>query len=194
MVLAPVEYMRVAIFFATREGQTRRIAARLAADLEMRGAAVDVYNVRTAGPIDWPSYSTACVAASVHGGTHEREMVAFVRKHRAELERLSAAFVSVSLSEAGAEDANRTEEQRRQAAADVQRMIDVFLQKTGWRPARTLPVAGALAYSKYNIFIRFVMKRIARQAGAPTDTSRDYEFTNWAAIDRFAVDIAGTPT
>ena len=98
--------MRAAIFFATREGHTRRIAARLAADLEQRGAEVDVYNVRTAGPIEWGNYSTACVAASVHAGTHEREMIAFVKKYRADLERLSAAFVSVSLSQAGVQDAS----------------------------------------------------------------------------------------
>jgi menaquinone-dependent protoporphyrinogen oxidase len=69
-------------------------------------------------------------------------------------------------------------------------MIDVFVKETGWRPERTLPVAGALTYSRYNIFVRFVMKRIARAAGAPTDTSRDYEFTNWPALDRFAAELA----
>jgi menaquinone-dependent protoporphyrinogen oxidase len=46
-------------------------------------------------------------------------------------------------------------------------------------------VAGTLAYSRYNFIIRFVMKRIARKNGAPTDTSRDYELTDWAALDRF---------
>ena len=64
-------------------------------------------------------------------------------------------------------------------------MIDAFVRKTGWHPASTLPVAGALAYSRYNLLVRFVMKRIARSHGAPTDTSRDYEFTSWAALDRF---------
>jgi menaquinone-dependent protoporphyrinogen oxidase len=34
------------------------------------------------------------------------------------------------------------------------------------------------------------MKRIARKAGAPTDTSRDHEFTNWPALDRFVEDMA----
>jgi len=183
--------MRVAIFFATREGHTRSIAARIAADLELRGAEVDVYNVRTAGPIDWSSYSAACVAASVHGGAHEREMIAFVRTHRHELERLAAAFVSVSLSEAGAEDAHRPDDQRRRSAADVQRMIETFIKRTGWTPGRTLAAAGALTYSKYNLLIRFVMKRIARQMGAPIDTSRDYVFTDWRAVDRFAAEIAG---
>ncbi|MEO8257290.1 MAG: flavodoxin domain-containing protein [Acidobacteriota bacterium] len=67
-------------------------------------------------------------------------------------------------------------------------MIDVFVEETAWRPARVLPVAGALAYSRYNFLIRFVMKRIARKAGAPTDTSRDYEFTDWSVLDAFIGD------
>jgi menaquinone-dependent protoporphyrinogen oxidase len=184
--------MRAAIFYATREGQTRRIAVRIAADLRKLGADVDVFDVRTSAPIAWSHYSTACVAASVHRGHHEREMVAFAKAHRAELERVSAAFVSVTLSEAGAEDPKRTDEERRAAAADVQRMIDVFVKETGWRPARTLAVAGGLAYSKYNVFVRFIMRRIARKAGGPTDTSEDYEFTNWGAVDQFARELVET--
>jgi len=67
-------------------------------------------------------------------------------------------------------------------------MIDVFEKETGWRPGHVLAVAGALAYSQYNFIIRFVMKRIARKAGAPTDTSRDYELTDWSALDAFIGD------
>jgi menaquinone-dependent protoporphyrinogen IX oxidase len=29
------------------------------------------------------------------------------------------------------------------------------------------------------------MKRISKQAGGATDTSRDHEYTDWAALDRF---------
>jgi len=47
------------------------------------------------------------------------------------------------------------------------------------------PIAGALLYTKYNFIVRFIMKRIARQAGAATDTSKDYEYTDWAALSRF---------
>ena len=69
-------------------------------------------------------------------------------------------------------------------------MLDVFVAETGWKPSRTFPVAGALSYSKYNPLVRFIMKRIARKEGAPTDTSRDYELTNWPAVDRFTREIA----
>jgi menaquinone-dependent protoporphyrinogen oxidase len=166
------------------------VAARIADDLRERGVQTDIIDVADGGPVDFSGYSTACVAASVHVGHHEREMVAFVRKYRDELVRLGAAFVSGTLSEAGAEDPSRTEAERSQAAADVQRMLAVFYTQTGWHPDRVLPVAGALAYSKYNFIVRAIMRRIARKAGAPTDTSSDYEFTNWAAVDRLAGELA----
>jgi menaquinone-dependent protoporphyrinogen oxidase len=181
--------MKAVVFYATREGQARRVAERVAADLRARQTGVDVFDVRTLPPrIDWTPYDFACVVASVHA-------VRFVTDYRNELQRAGAVFLSLTLSEAGVEDPAKPRELREQSRADVQRMIDVFLAETGWRPERILPVAGALAYSKYNMFIRFVMKRIARKAGAPTDTSRDYEFTDWAAIDRFVAEsVVQTPT
>jgi menaquinone-dependent protoporphyrinogen oxidase len=182
--------MTAAVFYATREGHTKKIAERIAADLRARGALVDLFDVRDRPNPDWARYSTACLAASVHVGHHEREMVDFSIRHRDALARLDAAFVSVTLSEAGAEDVRRSEKDRRRAAGDAQRMIDVFVRETRWRPEHALPVAGALAYSKYNFLVRFLMKQIARKAGAPTDTSHDYEFTNWPALDRFVEEIA----
>jgi menaquinone-dependent protoporphyrinogen oxidase len=181
--------MTAAVIYATREGHTRRIAEHIASELRAAHVDVEVYDVgRLASSIDWSRYSTVCVAASVHGGHHEREIITFVTRNRDHLARLGAVFVSVTLSEAGAEDPKAPKERREQSAADAQRMIDVFVKETGWRPARALPVAGALAYSRYNFIIKFVMKRIARKAGAPTDTSRDYEFTDWSALDRFVGD------
>ena len=182
--------MKTAILFATREGQTRRIAERIAADLRAEGAIVDVVDLSAASDLALSDYDSVCVASSVHLGRHERAVVEFVKRHRTELERLSAAFVSVSLSEAGVEDATRSEGARKQSAADVQRMIDDFVKETGWHPARVCPVAGALAYTRYNVLLRFVMKRIARKAGGPTDTRRDHELTDWTAVDRFAATLA----
>jgi menaquinone-dependent protoporphyrinogen oxidase len=67
----------------------------------------------------------------------------------------------------------------------VHGVIDSFLRNSGWQPNRILPVAGALQYSKYNFLIRLVMKWIAKRVGAETDTSRDYEYTDWSRLDQF---------
>ena len=181
--------MRIAVFYATREGHTRKIAEHVASDLRLHGLAVDLFNLKDASPVDWTRYATACIAASVHAGHHEPEVIAFAKRHRDTLALIGTVFMSVTLSEAGAEDHTQPFERRQAAAADAHRMVEVFVEETGWRPAQSLCVAGALAYSHYNVFIKWIMKRIARKAGAPTDASRDYEFTDWAVVDEFVGEL-----
>ena len=178
--------MRAAVFYATREGQAQRVAERVAHDVRSRGVAIDLVNVKDiGGAIDWSGYNAAFVVASVHAGHHEKEMIAFVKTWKDELVRLHAPFLSLTLSQAGAERTSNTPAQRETAHADALRMIEDFTKATGWRPEHALTVAGALAYSKYNFFVKWIMKRIASKAGFDSPATRDYEFTNWRAVDRF---------
>jgi len=175
----------IGVLYATREGHTRRIAEFVATGLRVRGFKADVRDVADGARVDLAQYHAAILAASVHAGKHEREMVRFVREHHAALDSVPTAFLSVTLSEAGAERASATSDERARFAADVHNVIDTFFKQTGWQPKRVKPVAGALLYSKYNFFVRFIMKRIARKAGADTDTSQDYEYTDWRALELF---------
>lgn len=180
----------VLILYATREGQTRRIAEHLAASIRACDWNTDALDVRAlpAG-FELRNYSAAVLAASVHMGRHEREMIAFVREHRATLEGMPTAFLSVSLSEAGVEMETNSAEVRLHATRDVSRLIDEFFEQTGWHPSRVKPVAGALAYTKYNALVRLVMKHIAKKEGGSTDTAHDHEYTDWLALDRFVVEF-----
>ena len=183
--------LKAAVFYATREGQARHVAERVASGLRAQGLDVDLFDVRTLHDrISWQAYRNIFVVASVHLGRHEPEMRRFVKQYRRELEAGGAALLSLSLSQAGAQDEAAPPDMRRQACADVRRMIDAFVADTGWTPVHTLPVAGALAYSKYNFLVKLVMKQIARHNGASTDTSRDWEFTDWQAIDGFVRFVA----
>lgn len=181
----------VAVFYATREGHTRRIAEHVAATLRQRGLDAVVGNVRSRQAALPPGpYAGVVVAASVHAGRHEAEMVRFVKEHRAQIESVPNAFISVTLSEAGAERSDATPAEHAKFVSGVQEAINRFLDETGWRPKHVKPVAGALLYTRYNFLIRFVMKRIARAEGGSTDTSRDHEYTDWAALDRFVAELA----
>jgi menaquinone-dependent protoporphyrinogen oxidase len=180
----------IGIFYATREGLTERIAEYAAAALSSHGLAVDLRNVADPMTIDPAVYSILILAASVHAGHHEPEMLKFVRQYARGLRTVSSYLLSVSLSQAGVERMSNTKETRDHFAADVQKMIDAFVAETGWHPKRIIPIAGALRYTKYNLFLRFIMKRIAKKAGAETDTSRDYEYTDWSALDRCADEIS----
>ena len=179
----------IAVFYATREGQTRRIAEFVAASVQTRGFEVDVRNLAQKTDVVLTNYTAMILAASVHAGQHEREMIDFVKNHRFELDAIPTAFISATLSEAGAERVSATDEERTRFETDVRQMIDRFCEETVWRPKRVFPVAGSLLYSKYNFLIRFIMKRISKKAGGDTDTSRDYEYTNWAALKQFVDDF-----
>jgi len=60
--------MRTLIAYATREGQTRRIAEHVAAGLRARAIDVVLHDVKTPFFADaWPRFDWACVAARVSG-------------------------------------------------------------------------------------------------------------------------------
>jgi menaquinone-dependent protoporphyrinogen oxidase len=188
---------RIGVFFATREGHTKRIAEQVAADLRKLGFNVDLHDVRQPIRFSSGNYCAAVLAASVHGGIHETEMVRFVKQHRSELERVPTAFLSVSLSEAGAERRATTPVEHTRFATDVNQMLCKFINETKWAPTHVMPVAGALLYTHYNFLLRLIMRSIAKRAGASTDASQDYVYTDWAELDKlvndFAADIRVAP-
>ncbi len=176
---------RVLVLFATRGGHTQRIAQHVAERLRGQGMSAEATNaLHPPGPLDCAAYDAAILCASIHAGVHEREVVRFVRHHRSELQGIPSAFLSVSLAGAGAENPSLSTDERALEASEANRMIDAFLANTEWRPDLAIPVAGALCYTKYNWFVRWAVRRMARQNGLSTDTSRDWDYTDWLALDR----------
>jgi menaquinone-dependent protoporphyrinogen oxidase len=166
--------------YGTRQGHTKIITDRIAAALRAAGHDVDLCNLRdTVTPPIADAYDAVLVGASVHAGGYEREVRQWVKDNVDALRTRTNAFYSVSLSAAG-HDA--------ESEADTKAVIEKFVRETGWMPARVEPIAGALAYSKYNWFIRHVMRRIVRkkEGGRFQDMSRDYDLTDYQQVDAFA--------
>jgi menaquinone-dependent protoporphyrinogen oxidase len=179
------------IFYATRHGHARRVAQHVADYFHTHGFETEVWSVlNVPDNVDVSRDSAVVVTASVHMGRHEPEMIRFVKRHLHELNETRNAFITVTLSEAGAERADATPERRERAAANVAQMTARFVAETGWQPQRIQPVAGALLYTKYNPLLRFVLKFICWMAGDSTDTSKDHVYTDWSALNRLASGIA----
>jgi menaquinone-dependent protoporphyrinogen oxidase len=173
----------VPVLFTSIEGQTALIAIRLATVLHEHG--FDSEAIDMAGPdaarLDWTRVRGALVGASIHRQKHQPAAGTFVHAHVADLNRMPSAFFSVSLS-AASKNPHEV-----QAAEQLAR---AFPAAHNWRPHKIVSVAGRLAYREYGFFIRLVMKWIARKEGAPTDTSRDYELTDWKVVDQLGHDMA----
>jgi menaquinone-dependent protoporphyrinogen oxidase len=169
------------ILYATIEGQTARIAERIAQALRDRGHAAETCPAKE-GPagLEVAKYDGVIVGAPIHYGRHPAYLRSLVRNQRAALEARPSAFFSVSLSGGGPGAKPKA----------ARRYLEVFLRQTGWQPQQTATFAGALRFSKYGAFKRMLMVMFVGLGGGDTDTSRDYEYTDWDAVERFAETFA----
>jgi menaquinone-dependent protoporphyrinogen oxidase len=159
---------RILILYATVEGHTRKVAERVAGKLADAGMAAEVREA-TADLPDLRGYDRLVVGASVHYGHHPAWLARVIREAAGRFPSRTA-FFSVSL---GAKEHYATK----------------FLRRARWQPQLTAVFAGALRYSRYGPIKRRVVQAFALVGGHDTDTSRDYEYTDWPAVDRFAAEV-----
>ena len=173
------------LIWASREGQTEKIANRLAEHLENAGQVVHSVNAADSAAtknIDPGSYDLLVFGASIHAGGIERELVRFIDATARRIELKKRSFLLVSLSAA-----TRDPELRAESLADarqkMQKQLSVAFDDVEM-------IAGALVYSKYPRFLKWLMKKIAASAGETTDTSRDYEYTDWQQVEGYAARLS----
>jgi menaquinone-dependent protoporphyrinogen oxidase len=169
---------RVLVVFHTSEGQSAKVAERIASVLRARGDTVDLSEVETAPAPD--AYDGIVVGDSIHAVKHSRAMIRYLEAHVAALNAMPSALFQVSLTSANP-DAEHT--------ASAHALVDGLLQRTGFDPDAVGLFAGALVYTQYGWFKRHVMRAIVRREGGDLDMSRDYEYTDWTAVERFAEDV-----
>ncbi|HSJ39707.1 MAG TPA: flavodoxin domain-containing protein [Xanthobacteraceae bacterium] len=171
---------RILVLYGTSEGQTAKIARALAARLTGGGIEADVVRAGMGDP-EPAAYDGLIVAASMHARGYQKPVGKWLRSHVADLNVLPPAFLSVCLSVR-----SKLETSRDEARAIPRRYVDGI----GWTPTKIKVVAGAMPYTRYNFIIRLIMRRNAAVEGGDTDTTRDYEYTDWqdlrAFADRFA--------
>lgn len=170
------------VFYATTDGHTRRVAEVIASTLRERGFTSEAQELTPGmSPPDWINIRSAVVGAPVYVGRHQQAAAKFIAREARHLNARPSAFFSVSLSAASSNPAK---------VDTVRGIATKFVQDAGWQPHRIACVGGKLAYTKYGFLKRWIMKWIASAEGGPTDTSRDYELTDWAAVHAFALAVA----
>jgi menaquinone-dependent protoporphyrinogen oxidase len=176
----------VLIVYGTTEGQTRKIAEFIADAMKERGVVVELVDsasVRAA--LVQPVHAAVVVCGSLHQNRYRASLQRFVKENVAWLVSVPAALVTVSLTAARNDDQSRGE---------LRASEEAFCRKTGWAPAMSRHVAGALRYADYNFFKRWMVRSIADKQGRDTDASRDHEYTDWDDLTRFVeMFLAMTP-
>lgn len=173
--------MRFLLVYGTRYGQTAKIAERIREALSEHYHDVVLANASAdGGRLDPEGYDGIIIGASVIAGRHQAAVLDFVTHNRATLNATPSAFFSVSAS-AGSADVGVRDN------AIV--LLNRFLTTTRWSPRVTASIAGAINYTQYSPFIRWISKRVHRRIACPYDTSRDWELTDWSQVTHFARDV-----
>ena len=173
---------RVLIIYGTTYGQTEKIANRIASALQRRGLAIELCNAALSKPgMALADYTGILVGSSIIARGHQPAIKDFIRDNVASLNTIPSAFFQVSASAGSASP---------HARAAAQQILENFVAGQGWMPILSASLPGAINYTKYNLLLKWYMKRASAKNGGSTDTSRDHEYTDWAEVERFAIAIA----
>ena len=168
---------RILVVYGTTEGHTRKIAEFIGEKLRARGHVARVIDAASPDAKQvQPMYDGVIVGGSLHQGQHQSALAHFIRENTSWLNGLPSALFSVSLSMASADEKER---------AEARQLAQQFVEQTGLDAGIVRCLAGALLYTKYDYFKRFMMRRIAEQEGGEVDTSKDHEYTDWDDVAAF---------
>ena len=167
--------MFVLIGYATTEGQTAKIARHVARRITEAGHSAELLPLGEAGGLSLAPYDRVILASSIHLGHYHRALSDFTAAHATELPAKPSLLLSVSLAAAGHE----AEDWRA-----LDKIATDLAAATGWTPDEVAQVAGAYMPSRYDIFRRFVMRRIVAAQDPGADLDADHEYTDWPDLDR----------
>lgn len=166
---------RILIIYKSQHGQTEKICYYMKDKFKEKNFFCEIHDLAQFEP-ELVKYDTVIIGAPVYAGRYNKKLLAWTLKNSDELNKKKTTFFTVTLNAA---------DKRAQARKDDQRLINEFLIYTHLQPRFTASIAGALKYLEYNWLMRLIMKQISKKAGGPTDTSKNFEMTNWQVVDAF---------
>ena len=172
----------ILVCYGTGEGQTAKVADRIADRLTANGHETTTVNVKEISPdLDIDDFDAILVGASIHMGKQQKAVRKFGKANRDVLVTKPTGFFQVS---------GASGEETDEGAAEAVGYVDEFIKTTNWRPDRIVLFGGALRFSEYGYLMRVLMKRIASKEHPEVDTSGNVEFTDWESVEAFADDFA----
>lgn len=167
------------VAYISANGQTKKIAEAVAAALKEKGMAAELVDIKKArGKISAKDLKGVFLGGYIHAGKYPGGLFRFVAGNRQELSSIPVHFFTTCLAaKAASEESKKT----------MDGYLESFRKATGLNPATTAFFAGALPYTRYNPIVRAIMRKISESTGGDCDTTRDFEYTDWQAVKKFAL-------
>lgn len=172
----------VMVLYATRDGQARRIAARICDRLAGDGIMAAPHDLAR----EWPTAeelaraSVITLVAAVRYGRHLPEASRFLARCRPLAPAPALALASVNL----------TARKPGKSSAEHNPYLQRLIARAGCKPAIAAAFAGRLDYPRYRMLDRQIIRAIMWLTGGPTDPRATVEYTAWHEVDAFAARVA----
>ncbi len=172
---------RVVLYYATRDGQSRRIAEHIARRLGEAGTSVPALDLAAAppAPSDLAAAAVVVLVAAVRYGRHLPEADRFLAVYRSLRSPPPLALASVNL----------TARKPGKTTVAGNTYLRKIIARHRLAPAVAVAFAGRLDYRRYGWRDRWIIRFIMLLTGGPTDPSACVEYTSWGAVDDFAARI-----
>ncbi|PID51272.1 MAG: menaquinone-dependent protoporphyrinogen IX dehydrogenase [Pasteurellales bacterium] len=167
--------MKTLILYVTADGQTKRIAENIAENIQ---GEISIFSLQE-HKISAQQLNNAdqiIIGASIRYGHFKPIVAKFIAQHYEILNQKKSAFFSVNIV------ARKPGKNTAQTNAYTKK----FLQKIKWKPTIAEVFAGRLMYPKYRWYDRLAIQFIMRLTGGETDTTKEFEYTNWKQVKAFA--------
>jgi len=170
------------VAYISANGQTRKIAAAVAAALKDKGMPAELVDIKKArGKINAKDLKGVFLGGYIHAGKYPGGLFRFIARNQQVLSSVPVHFFTACLAaKAATEEGKKT----------MDGYLESFRKVSGLTPATAAFFAGALPYTRYNPIVRFLMRKISESTAGDCDTTRDFEYTDWQAVKKFA--LAGT--
>jgi menaquinone-dependent protoporphyrinogen oxidase len=170
-----------ALYYATRDGQARRIAEHISRRLAAQGLDVPAKDAAaTPAPAELADAKVVVLIAAVRYGKHLPEADRLLGVYRTLAAAPPLALASVNLT------ARKPEKTTATGNAYLRKAI----ARHGLAPALAVAFAGRLDYRRCSWRDRQIIRFIMLLTGGPTDPDTSIEYTSWDAVDDFAAGIA----
>lgn len=166
--------MRTVILYLTRDGQTQKIATRMANQIP-QCELISLRDQAIVDQLDLNQFDQIIIGASIRYGHFDPLLEKFIAQHHQLLNQKRSAFFSVNLT---ARKAHRNTPQTNTYTRKL-------LARIAWQPQFTEVFAGALFYPRYTWFDRTMIRFIMKITKGDTDISKEYEYTDWEKVDHF---------
>lgn len=169
--------MNILILYASKEGQTEKIAQFITDAVESHGHhATTLRANQIPQDIDTDAFDAAIVGGPIYKGSYPAYLKKIVIDYCDWLNQVPSAFFTVCMA---IHSKNIKEQQHARSFGSR------FTRDTNWQPNMMETFAGSIKYTHYGFITRMIMRYIAKKEGGDTDTSRDHEYTDWDAVTRF---------